>query len=301
MGVKMKALLFAFALIFLVPLASATQLDYYETVIGLDDESSNFTFIFLFKEAPNGALEYPLPFSIKNFETSANFGNYECEARSKDWGSLIICDFSEVKEGGRALNIKFTATKTLKEMEKNIFFNANIKTPQNVGRMLLKVVLEKGYVLIEAPEGSTTLVPYSPSNGIEGSDGRRIFVEWERKNVEKGDGIDVSVAYEKIGPSVSGNQNITFLFIGLLILLIAVLVGTRGRKKESPKLDILKDNEKKVLDIINQRGGLCKQRVIVRETDFSKAKVSRLVKDLEERGLITTEKIGRTKKIYIKQ
>ena len=66
-------------------------------------------------------------------------------------------------------------------------------------------------------------------------------------------------------------------------------------------MKILKNDERKVIDIIKERGGMCKQRVIVRETDFSKAKVSRLVKDLEERGLLRTEKAGRSKKVYIKK
>lgn len=297
----MKIFTFVFTLILLAPLVAATPLDYYETVISLDKEDSAFTFIFLFEEAPDGNLEYLLPFSIKDFETNANFGNYTCESLPKSWGALISCDFSQVKEGGRVLNIKFTTSETIREIEDEILFSADVKTPQDVKKMILKVVLEKGYILIEEPEGSTTKVPYSPKDGNEGSDGRRIFIEWERKDVKRGEGIDVSVTYERILPRVEGNQNIIFLMIGLLILVIIMLVGIRSKGKQDLDTSILKENEKKVIDIIKERGGMCKQRAIVRETDFSKAKVSRLVKDLEERGLIKTEKEGRSKKIYIKK
>ncbi|MCK4634435.1 MAG: MarR family transcriptional regulator [Candidatus Aenigmarchaeota archaeon] len=297
----MKIFTFVFALILLAPLAAATPLDYYETVVNLDKEVSSFTFIFLFEEAPDGNMEYLLPFYIKDFKTNANFGNYTCEFLPKSWGSLIKCDFSQVKEGGRALNIKFSTSETIREIEDEILFSVNVKTPQDVKKMILKVILEKGYILIEEPEGSTTKVPYSPKDGNEGSDGRRIFIEWERKDVKGGEGIDVSVTYERILPRVGGNQNIIFLMIGLLILVIIMLVGIRSKGKQYLDTSILKENEKKVIGIIKEKGGMCKQRAIVRETDFSKAKVSRLVKDLEERGLIKTEKEGRSKKIYIKK
>lgn len=295
----MKIFTFVFALILLAPLAAATPLDYYETVVNLDKEGSSFTFIFLFEEAPDGSLEYMLPFYTKDFETNANFGNYTCESLPKSWGTLISCDFSQVTEGGRALNIKFSASETIREIEDEIMFSADVKTPQDVEKMILKVVLEKGYILIEEPESSTTKIPYSPRDGNEGSDGRRIFIEWERKDVKRGEGIDVSVTYERMLPRVEGNQNIVFLMIGLLILVIIMLVGIKSGGKQDVDISILKENEKKVIDIIKERGGTCKQRAIVRETDFSKAKVSRLVKDLEERGLIKTEKEGRSKKIYL--
>ncbi len=296
----MKKILSLVVVLLAMPMVSATPLEYYETVINLDSENAQFTFIFLFEEAPDGMLEYALPFSIEDFNTSANFGNYTCTSSGEQWGTLIKCDFSEVTSGGRALNIKFNTTETTREMEKRVHFNANIKTPQEVEKMVLKAVLQKGYVLIEEPQGPTTMVPYSPSDGVQGSDGRRIFVEWSRENVKKGEGIDVSLTYERIAPQVSGNQNMIFLFIGILILLIIfLLLGLRNRSAKEMDMSILKDDEKRVMEILKERGGMCKQRVIVRETDFSKAKVSRLIKDLEERKLIRTEKEGRTNRIYV--
>ena len=292
---------FVIAFFLAVPLAVATPLNYYETLVDVSPEVSNFTFIFLFEEAPQGNLEYALPFSISDFDTNANFGNYSCEYSPESWGTLIKCDFSLVKEGGRALNIKFSTSETIREMDEKKIFTANLKSPQDVEKLYLKVVLNKGLILIEDPEESTNLVPYSPRDGNEGSDGRRIFIEWERIDVKRGEGIDVSVVYEKIATPIQGNQNIVFLMIGILVIVIIAMVTMRSRGREITDESILKDDERKVMEILRERGGMCKQRAIVRETDFSKAKVSRLIKDLEERGLIETEKAGRSKKIYIKR
>ncbi|UCG95845.1 MAG: MarR family transcriptional regulator [archaeon] len=297
----MRFLALILPLVLLTPLAAATPLEYYETIVNLDSDGSNFTFVFLFEQAPDGSLEYFLPFPLKEFETNANFGNYTCDMVPKGEGTSIFCDFGGVAEGGRALNMKFFTPDTLIEIEDKLVFEANVKTPQDVEKMVIKAVLEKGYVLIEEPEEPTTLVPYSPTDGIEGSDGRRIFIEWEREGVKRGEGIDVSVVYESIGPPEREDQNLVFLLIGILILVIAILVGLGSRKRETVDLSLLKGDEKRVMDVVKERGGMCKQRHVVRETDFSKAKVSRLVKDLEERGLIETEKAGRSKKIYLKR
>lgn len=299
MCVIMRGLAFVLALFLTIPVALATPLEYYETVADLGAESSEFTFLFLFETAPDGSLEYVMPFAIKDMGTSANFGEYKCNYETRTKFSRIFCDFSNVSEGGRALNIKFSSEEAVNNLGEMISFNADIRTPQDVKRMVVKAVLKEGFILIKEPEGTTNVVPYSPKEGKEGSDGRKIFVEWERLEVKRGEGIDVSVNYEKIASVVQTDQNIVFLFIGILILVIAIAVGLGGREKKEMDTSILKQDEKKVFEIINEKGGMCKQRVIVAETDFSKAKVSRLIKDLEERGLIRTEKSGRSKKIYV--
>jgi uncharacterized membrane protein len=51
------------------------------------------------------------------------------------------------------------------------------------------------------------------------------------------------------------------------------------------------------MDVIIASGGTVNQRKVVQETNLSKAKVSRVVKSLEERGLIEVERLGRTNKL----
>ncbi len=298
---KKKYMILVFAFLLLVPISKATDLDYYEATIDLDSEKSNFTLIFLFEETPKGIMEYPLSFETENFKTSANFQNYTCTSNPKEWGTLISCDFSEAAGEGRALNIKFNTEDKTEKIEKKYHFTYAIKTPQDTKKMNVKTVLKRGFVLIEEPEQATTLVPYSPSDGSQGSDGRRIYVEWEREDLKKGEGIEISLTYEKIGPGVSENNNIVFLLIGILIFVLILIIGFRSSPKSEINMNVLKKSEKKVIEIIKERGGFCKQRDIVKETDFSKAKVSRIIKDLEERNLITSEKAGRSKKIFIKK
>jgi len=289
--------------IFLILLSSftvASNLEYFENVIELNSNDADYTMTFLFVDSPEGTLNYILPFKISNFETSANFRNYTCEADKKDWGTLIFCDFSSATDEGRALSIRFTRKNSVKKIEKVFHYETGIKTPEDVPRMITKVILDKGFILIPEPQTPTTLVPFTPKDGSEGSDGRRIFVIWERDNISKGEGLDISITYERTSPITQDNT--IFLVLGVSILVVLLILGLKFKKEPPNNEDIeriLKKDERKVMKIIKESGGACKQREIVRESDFSKAKVSRLIKDLEERGLIKVEKTGRTNKVYL--
>ncbi|RLG70349.1 MAG: hypothetical protein DRO11_06425, partial [Methanobacteriota archaeon] len=57
---------------------------------------------------------------------------------------------------------------------------------------------------------------------------------------------------------------------------------------------ILKKDEKALIQKIMESDGAVEQSILYETTGFSKPKVSRLLSDLEERGLIRKEKYGRT-------
>jgi uncharacterized membrane protein len=63
---------------------------------------------------------------------------------------------------------------------------------------------------------------------------------------------------------------------------------------------MLTGDERRVIDIVAGNGGTVIQRVIVRETDFSKAKVSRIVNGLKNRRVLDIEPRGRTNKIILR-
>jgi len=64
---------------------------------------------------------------------------------------------------------------------------------------------------------------------------------------------------------------------------------------------VLKGDERRVIDVILLKGDKCKQRDIVRATDYSKAKVSRIMTELEARGILSRERIGRTNRVVLSE
>ncbi|MBI4896125.1 MAG: hypothetical protein HY832_01095 [Candidatus Aenigmarchaeota archaeon] len=64
-------------------------------------------------------------------------------------------------------------------------------------------------------------------------------------------------------------------------------------------MPILTEHERKVLEIVI-RDKKVDQRKVVKETDFSKAKVSRIVQDLLLRGVLEKVRKGRTNILTLK-
>lgn len=65
-------------------------------------------------------------------------------------------------------------------------------------------------------------------------------------------------------------------------------------------LGVLTTDERKVIGIIKEQPGI-PQNTLCLKTDFSKAKLSMLLKDLEDRGLIKKEPEGKTYRVYLKK
>jgi uncharacterized membrane protein len=63
----------------------------------------------------------------------------------------------------------------------------------------------------------------------------------------------------------------------------------------------LKKDEKIIYDAIIKHGNGVNQKIIVKDSGYSKAKVSKVLNSLKERGLIRLERIGRKNKVYIER
>jgi len=95
---------------------------------------------------------------------------------------------------------------------------------------------------------------------------------------------------------------IALIFVGMLIGSGITFFVVIGRKKEQKiaKL-VLNEEEQKIFDLIIERGGVILQDEIVKELDYSKAKVSKIVRKLEEKGIIRKEPYKKTNKLYLRK
>ena len=85
------------------------------------------------------------------------------------------------------------------------------------------------------------------------------------------------------------------LAVSVLILSILKMMGKKGGIE-------LEDDEKKIMEILKkQKGKRMLQSDLLGETDFSRAKVSLVLSELEKKGLIRKEVKGRTNLIELEQ
>lgn len=156
----------------------------------------------------------------------------------------------------------------------------------------LKVILPKGYVVSEN-------LSYSPEGVVQGTNGKQIYLEWKVNQPKLGTVFSYSAAYEK-ALSTPDNQGL-LIFIGFAgAVAVALLVMIYFRKAPTLKEYGLNNDERKILDVLLKENKIS-QKKIVRETGFSKAHVSRISKNLEERGIIERNKRGRTYEVILKQ
>jgi len=168
--------------------------------------------------------------------------------------------------------------------------------------------VEKITMTVKLPEGtafsSEPMLPIWPSAASVWTDGRSIFATWVFENVKAGSTISVRTYFEPVvPPSIIRQTDYRLIIVLLLIFVLSGLFVRRAiTKRFELVLSVLNEGEKMVVDVIKNEGGKrVDQRKIVAITGFSKAKVTRIIKSLEERGIIKVERVGRKNKISLRR
>lgn len=183
--------------------------------------------------------------------------------------------------------------------------------------------------VLRLPEGTgfknieTDIVP-APAQIT--TDGRAIILKWFESNPKE---FRVFVRYEPLPPPtttppetvspvtrppetpstykqltgtiVKNFYSVLFLSVLLLILIAYSLFNLMRKKKEEElynKIEILKEDEQHILKLLTEENGM-EQRELQDRTNFSKAKLSKILTELEKRSVIRKESIGKKNKIYL--
>ncbi len=177
----------------------------------------------------------------------------------------------------------------------------------------LGVLLPEGASLLSAEDFD----PYFPPGAQIGTEmGRKVSLDWAVVGPELGRTYPFESHFEFVGKppepvdpvpddldydygllAVVGLLSVAALFAVMYYFLRVRKGGDATGMKRV--FSVLKDDERKVVDFIVEKGETCKQRDIVRATDFSKAKVSRIMLELEERGILSRERVGRTNRVVL--
>lgn len=183
----------------------------------------------------------------------------------------------------------------------NEFVNS-IKPIIGDGSLQVLFVMPTGYRLatsITSDELTNTVSP-KPNNIL--SDGQQIILEWTRQNFD-GE-FALFVRYKK---PVSQTIPIIILMI-VILLLSAYSIYNFFREPQIKTItkdydisDHLKEDEQIIINLLKNRGGECEQATLTLISDFSKAKISRLLFELEERKVIKKVKKGKKNYIMLKK
>ena len=254
--------------------------------------STKFNLILTF-EGRRKDFEMTLPFRTYNFNYETNFPA-ECKMEVEEI-SVLKCNFSDGFSKG-TLNLEFWSDDVVKKFRGKYVFDADLSVFENVSSLSIFVKLPERYWLSEGE----SVFP-KPDQIL--SDGKRIILKFSRTDVTAQEPIKIRIYFEGFS---SQGINARYLIV-LIILVFGIMVSIfvtylkKIRSRGVRLIEILDPDERKVINIIKKNGGKVNQKVIVRETDFSKAKVSRLVKNLERRKIVKIERLGRANIIHLKR
>ncbi len=294
------ALLFLLALNCFIWPAKAQNLDYYGIESWIQEDTTILNVVTLTFNSSVESMEYKFKARISNVTVESKYAPADCETRAGEMSS-VSCDFINYKNyDGAKIEISFLSDEITQKAEEVYEFNRFVPIETGTNRFFNIVYLPPTATLVtDAPNES-----FTPRNGKTLSDGKHIMVYWDKESVENGEDMYYAVTY-RLPPSNMGS----IWDIGITVVIAVILIASLGvfyvrttRKQDSIKvlMPLMKGDEKVVIEILLKHEGSANQKVIVRESDFSKAKVSRIITGLKERGIVEVQSLGRTNKITLK-
>ena len=279
----------------LVPTVSAQLMRQLNATVDVQkDGVCNAEIIFKFTDEIK-QIDFPFTGEIEDLTVE----NGECIVK-EDINKILQCKPpSPFMVGTITIATKFKWNGLIKKIGNISFFSMDIPILWNTDEVSVMIKLPDKTLLAEK-----AILPISPSGYNIGSDGRRILTSWSFILKRPGDVIPIRLYYEPLSPEFI-DEGLVYILIFILILI--VIVGTlfifrKVSKKSELVLSVLNESERLVVDIIQkEKKKQVDQRRIVNLSGFSKAKVSRAIRSLEERGIVESERIGRRNKITLKK
>jgi uncharacterized membrane protein len=278
------------AIVLLCVAQGAYALTFYGSESHIEDEKLFDSVRITLNENNSQQLKILYMNKIINFSFSANFPA-NCELSPSERGTFVICDVSKATPKNRSIAFNLTLQSVQKVGDK-YNFKKEFVVYESVNSFFMSVYLPKLSQL-----NSDSIIP---TYGAITSDGRSIIVYWQKNSIPLGELLSFQMSYEVIG----GQQDYTVSIISAVILIIVVFVAALAVKyKKLPEIrtifPVLKSDEKMIMELILKHGDGVNQKVIVRESGLSKAKVSKVLKSLSERDIVRLERVGRSNRIYL--
>ncbi len=281
----------------------ASFIDTHEISVIIDDSGAAKTSVDLdFADLTTKEVYYFVFARIDSLAASDDYGMLLCNTNVFSYGTQITCKPNTEDTYNYSVHFDFNMLELQSQYDDNFLFSYDQSVRIPTEQFVIRFVLPTGTALMEREDGFS---PYFPEGGIVGStdDGRHITVTWSEENPSLGSDYSYRVFYEQVTQIYSNPwfYPVASLLILLLALASFMLLRFRKARKIKTVLSVLHEGERKVIELLIGKEGICDQKFLVKETGFSKAKMSRIILDLEERGLVTKTRRGRTNIIELSE
>lgn len=264
----------------------------------------------LFISAPPDA--YAVSASVDGEKTAA----VPRQGSSGDYGIEV-----PVGSGSENVRVGFL-TRSLVERSSKSFFLAELKPGIDAESLNLTITLPEGAVL-DRPLGSADASVFPKPDAVS-TNGQALSFHWDFGSVSAQDSFSIMVVYrEPMNAGLIIYAALGLLALGAVALACAYAKKARPKPAEAkkpkektpeaktaeektggrmPGTEHLLEDERRIIGLLGHaKGSTLKQSEIMRHVDFSKAKLSRLLRNLEQRGFVESRPYGNTNIIKLKK
>ncbi len=226
-----------------------------------------------------------------------------------DNSSNIVINSDRPLLGKHFLHIDYTSSYPLSRMGKRLMFRYDADPLEMIKGFTLLVKLPLEYAIPQEVDKDDSYF-VTPEAGRIYSDGRRTSIVWQRAEISRK--FSVSVLSEKKRnegqfPAYAAALAITIVGTGIFAFYLRSNLKRKRVPlicdfplKENIAVPNLIESEMIVVDILrSSMGRTMKQRDIQEKSGFSKAKLSRVIRNLEERKVILKKPSGNTNEVTL--
>lgn len=277
-------------------------------------------------------MSIPLP--PQSFNVSIVSGNGAILQGSESPDERVVRFPGGVAEGAvTSFSVTFMVVGLVDVFDNTRHFSARLALPGQLDALDIWVLLPAGHTLPVGTSNDDPMQFIMLPAGVLMSDGNHLIIAWSRTNIAD-DHFDMFVRFQEPPPIPSPDALMrrlpfsngsmmrpratspqSFLFLGAFAFVIIMLFVTWLQMKrmvekakdatsqEGPSYPMadLRWDEREVVDALLKVDGQMNQNALAHNVDFSKAKLSKLLAQMEARGLIVKEKTGKINRIRLEQ
>jgi uncharacterized membrane protein len=188
----------------------------------------------------------------------------------------------------------YTDRENLEKTSSGYIFLHKLDFEKSFDEVMIKLNLDEGFIIYNQEA--------YPASYILETDGKKITLVWRMQNVSKSSSFALFVIIKDTRSSLTSKLVLVTLDIVILSIIAWFVYRLYSKTKKEKKFDKhLLESERKIIKELksSDKEGLWQKEIQIK-TGFSKAKLSRVIRNLESRGLIRKVPLGNTNKVTLR-
>jgi len=232
-----------------------------------------------------------IPQDVNRLVLSMNGVNRTCKLEAQKEEQIARCGSTRI--GTNTIVTRYTTQELAGDLGAQQLIKYSEKLPYKTSEYEFNLKLPEGYII---PRENKRDFYLSPDPDQIWSDGQRIIITWNSRELTRFSTTAIVQPLE--------DNTWLFIILGLgaiaTIGTVGIILGIRKTKPQDVVPSFI-DAEKQVVTLLqNAPNQELWQKQIQQECNFSKAKLSRIIRNLESRSVIIKEPHGNTNKILLK-